>query len=185
MIMRASRSAGEAEFGSWLSPEQLEERTQQCSAIGAVVYEAGRLQALLIELIVQINVPSSKIWMLPDRSFADLAELARALAEQLIASGREKRYILAVIEDARLAHAARDQLADTSWIKNEENVDKLINSANEEQRDLEFIAPYSCSEAEDLAQRLRTVARRLYRFTRLRRIRSRTIFLPYHMMRAT
>jgi hypothetical protein len=57
MIMRASRSAGEAEFGSWLSPEQLEERTQQCSAIGAVVYEAGRLQALLIELIVQINVP--------------------------------------------------------------------------------------------------------------------------------
>jgi hypothetical protein len=57
MIMRASRSAGEAEFGSWLSPEQLEGRTQQCSAIGAVVYEAGRLQALLIELIVQINVP--------------------------------------------------------------------------------------------------------------------------------
>ena len=123
--------------------------------------------------------------MLPDRSFADLAELARALAEQLTASGREKRYILAVIEDARLAHAARDQLADTSWIKNEENVDKLINSANEEQRDLEFIAPYSCSEAEDLAQRLRTVARRLYRFTRLRRVRSRAIFLPYHMMRAT
>jgi hypothetical protein len=183
MIMRASRSAGEAEFGSWLSPERLEERTQQCGAIGTVVYEAGRLQALLTELIVQINAPSSKIWMLPDRSFADLAELARALVEQLIASGREKRYILAVIEDARLAHAARDQLAGTSWVKNEENVDKLINSTNEGQPDLEFIAPYSCSEAEDLAQRLRTVSRRLYHFTRLRRIRSRAIFLPYHMHR--
>jgi len=100
-------------------------------------------------------------------------------------AGGKSGTFLAVIEDARLAHAARDQLADTSWIKNEENVDKLINSANEEQRDLEFIAPYSCSEAEDLAQRLRTVARRLYRFTRLRRVRSRAIFLPYHMMRAT
>lgn len=182
MIVRDSGREGGLQTKGRLSAEQLEQRMQHCGALGTVVYDAGRLQALLVRLIVQINGPSSKIWMLPDRSFADLAEMARALVEQLIATGREKRFLLALLEEACLAYAQRDRVVNASWIKDEEDVDKLVRSTDHGHPECEFIAPYSFSEAENLSRRLRTAADRLYRFTQLRRFQSRAVFLPWQML---